>query len=115
MTPSFPLSYMVMRVASSSGRAWATVLKESHALTVWTYHQLQEHERMEETLTWWDQDRLATLESYAMHDPKKMPVHDVAREWGDRSPIQIIQDGVGAFHEAMTALKEQKRRERGES
>lgn len=75
---------MIARVAATHGRPFPAVAREPYALTLYTFAQLQEHERIMGLVDRFRALETAGLLAFAFHEPKRLGdvYHELRREAG---------------------------------
>jgi hypothetical protein len=87
------------------------VAREPYALTLWTYLQSEEAERLDSLTREREQIRGADMIATAFHDPKKLQRYDA--NWRSRvmgKPDELTQEELSARADDLWALHESRRK-----
>ncbi len=77
------MGFVIARVAREHGRSVQAVASDSYALTLWTYLQSEEAERLTSLTREHNRIQLADMIAVGFHEPKKLSRFDTA--WRQRA------------------------------
>ena len=95
---------MLVRVAQETGQSVRSVAKESYAVTLWTFKQLQDIGRIERVKSLGERIDTAALMAMAFHEPKTL--QDAEREYRRQAGLDMTREqAIAQAERAAQALE----------